>query len=949
MNASIVWRLVWKEYRVLRGFWIALACMTLIAQLYILVRITPADGMVVWLFSCAAAAPAFYALGCGATMFATEYEEGTVELLRALSAPAGPVAAGKLVAAVGTTALLWVVLWLAATWMAGGRLIGSPVWIDGSRSPGTSVGYGLLEHWGLAAAEGLLWGILFSLIVKRPLLAACLGATAASVTVHGIIWTMHPGATVFMTLTPYLEAAPYRIGLAAALGVVDIWLAQRWLRPPAGIAASGAAVGTAISDRLSWRQSKTGEIFGRLVWHQLRQSAGTTAALIGIGLTLVLTFCWTSATNLYALSILAGVALPIQLLVVLPIIASLVGSTLFLPDKRADRFRFLVEHGVRPTHYWLSRQFAGIGVLILCACVVRLTAGIAASLALVAGVPGSRAVLGQGQVVKYVTIVGSSFGAIVLAYASGQLCGMFFRSGLLAGLSGLVLTALTVSWSALMIALGVGWTWSVLPIPLVLLLASWLRTRDWMLERSDLPARLRAVLVLALPTATLLVAVAVYRVYEVPDVDPGFKVSEFSRPLTHQERATADMYRRAVDLFVRVRTKKRAVERGSASRPEPDETVEAWLANKNKESVEAFLKASAQPQCAFYDPARGASELRVWYGHLVRFLLDSGRQLERNGQLDEAFERYLAVLRFSAHLRKRATTAGQQNADLVERDVYDRLVTWAAAPGQSSDRLLAAIRTITAFQQGLPARANAIEADYLLLERIARADPEAMAAVFLPGDQTKMIVFRSYLPWERARALRALRAVTAAHLRSTAELESKLGSRAEGPYWRRGLYDRSSARPPPYRWLASSYLGMASRWTSYHWLTHRMGWPASEVRIETRRRAILVLLALKAWQLEHGQYPAALDQLAGTYLEQLPLDPYSGGPFVYRPEGFSMVIRTGVGSSAELTVVPAGTPVFWSVGNGREIEIPDFTDGEAWVPASQRGSKHRIGWLFPLP
>ena len=57
---------------------------------------------------------------------------------------------------------------------------------------------------------------------------------------------------------------------------------------------------------------------------------------------------------------------------------------------------------------------------------------------------------------------------------------------------------------------------------------------------------------------------------------------------------------------------------------------------------------------------------------------------------------------------------------------------------------------------------------------------------------------------------------------------------------------------------------------------------AQYLRMVTRRRAATLLLALEAWKAQHGRFPDTLDELVGTYLDRLPLDPYSGKPFLYR-------------------------------------------------------------------
>lgn len=54
-------------------------------------------------------------------------------------------------------------------------------------------------------------------------------------------------------------------------------------------------------------------------------------------------------------------------------------------------------------------------------------------------------------------------------------------------------------------------------------------------------------------------------------------------------------------------------------------------------------------------------------------------------------------------------------------------------------------------------------------------------------------------------------------------------------------------------------------------------------RSKMGHQSTLTVLALKRWRLEKGAYPQTLDELiAGGFLKELPLDPYSDKPLVYR-------------------------------------------------------------------
>ena len=46
-------------------------------------------------------------------------------------------------------------------------------------------------------------------------------------------------------------------------------------------------------------------------------------------------------------------------------------------------------------------------------------------------------------------------------------------------------------------------------------------------------------------------------------------------------------------------------------------------------------------------------------------------------------------------------------------------------------------------------------------------------------------------------------------------------------------------------------------------------------------RLTQISLALELFKSEHGAYPAALSELAPTYLEKVPMDFFSGQPLIY--------------------------------------------------------------------
>jgi len=168
---------------------------------------------------------------------------------------------------------------------------------------------------------------------------------------------------------------------------------------------------------------------------------------------------------------------PLYLLALLMV--PLLGACAFLPDQWGRNFRFLADRGVRPKHVWWSRQLAIFLPLLLSAAFLFFIA-----LAFHTGhnlfnfhrfhysaVDAAAIIFG---------LVVGIFGYAIVAVAAGQFCSMFFRSSLLAGLFSIVLTVVLAAWCWLMWFWSMPWYWSMLPIPVALLLATRLRTADWL-------------------------------------------------------------------------------------------------------------------------------------------------------------------------------------------------------------------------------------------------------------------------------------------------------------------------------------------------------------------------------------------------------------------------------------------------------------------------------------
>ena len=117
MSAVAIQQIVWKEYRQLRSFWLAIALLGLAAQLAVW-NFSYADKQW-WLFALALMSATGYAIGAGAQLFAIEHEVGTFSYLRNLPLESRVLTRGKLSLTILSIVALQAVLWFSAAARAG--------------------------------------------------------------------------------------------------------------------------------------------------------------------------------------------------------------------------------------------------------------------------------------------------------------------------------------------------------------------------------------------------------------------------------------------------------------------------------------------------------------------------------------------------------------------------------------------------------------------------------------------------------------------------------------------------------------------------------------------------------------------------------------------------------------------------------------------------------------
>jgi hypothetical protein len=357
----------------------------------------------------------------------------------------------------------------------------------------------------------------------------------------------------------------------------------------------------------------------------------------------------------------------------------------------------------------------------------------------------------------------------------------------------------------------------------------------------------------------------------------------------------------------------------------------AWL-EANREVVSMVLEASRRSDCDFFNPL-SPFDLPRQVVRLAGLVFLSGRQLEADGNVDAALERYLSVLRVAGHLRRRASSPG--NADAVELWINEYLPYWAARPGQTSRRVLVAVRRADDVLAASPPRSDCIKSHYLLLRAYLEGDPQALAH-FVPDERERLFAQATLrcLFWERARSLCALDVWTSDAMERCVRAES---SAAAG-----GRIDFAPGAP-----LGGSWWDRVAQTTP---LLRGEADPANLIRgllgLETHRRVMRSLMALEAWKLDHGRLPESLEELRGKYVDRLPVDPFRGRLFRYYRSGVRFSLRDTRGRTIE-----PGRPFLWGPTEHSLAMVRSEVPSEGGLADSVPSPEQALasGWAFAIP
>jgi hypothetical protein len=839
--------LVWKEYRAIRAFWLALVVLSLGLQ-WAAPQVVDDARLIV--LNVALATPVFFAIGCIGTAFALEKEEGTYDWLRASPASDGLVFLAKISLCLIGTAAMYAVLWPVSQWITGGRMPEPGVW------------HGMLALWPLAALEAIAWGAFFSLRFERPLPAIMLALVVTSTIVH---LAAMPYANVDFNFGRYLSAVPLRLVVIAPVLAYDIYLGLRWLqrenlRPTAGrakVATAPRQVATPIAQKHAvtgyLRRSDRGMLLGHLLWQNLRQSWRLMLLMVALQF---------ATMTLIGYSMIGSDI--DKLLPLLPLIgfAALMGSSVFRPDQDGRSYRFFVEHNVPPRYVWLTRLLPWLVVAVLSGLLVAIYwLGSHNLLLLLTGSIDRGQQTWRQRGIEHAVIVFFGLGPATLAFAGGQWISMMVRSSLLASFFTLLLAAALTLWMYGCFVMRLSWLYFLVPIPLVFYFATWLRVPDWISENTTWRARTKAAAAVMVPALVLFTAAPIARVNQVPKLDPGFSVAAYLAEITPQALAAGELYKRANEAL-------------------HDQD------RRGQRALDLVLKASAAPDVVLADPATLVDWPIVRDDSLISLVNHSADRLVTAGRLEQARDRYLLAFKVVSDLTNHAPRLRDWylNSQSSMTETFASLNVWGAHTMQSEVSLREAISRLQAISVDVLHPEDAIKSNYILCQRYIEGD-ERLATTLL-GANNPLIFQRALvarlMPWEAFRELRALNLNSGLALAMTQSLRASLladrGRDEAEPF--SNLQENSPLYFSYYQASPLELSPLLSRWNG----TSRQ----QMINFETCRRSTLIILASQAYQLKHGSLPNSLEDLISKpekpgdgYFAALPTDPYTGRNYIY--------------------------------------------------------------------
>jgi len=562
--------------------------------------------------------------------------------------------------------------------------------------------------------------------------------------------------------------------------------------------------------------------------------------------------------------------------------------------------RFAAERGISPGLVWLSKHAVWLGLTLL--LVVLLTAW----------APVKTALLGM-HFPYWLFLL-----QLMMIYAVGQLLSMLLRSSLLAiCIAAAVLLFLGIMFEFLTL-LGSSTVGGALLLLGALFLASFCHAGHWVLERSTRRSWVRLTLLLVLPLLFIGGNFVRHRIQDVPRVAAPFHTATYWAAPPPEAAATAALYREAERaMAATARTMPVPRQQEASERTAFDGWVHATAderqsLQRNREARDLLHQAVARPDCVLWTSVESYRDLELRsIFQLRKLLLLEARQLEADGELEQALARYVSVVRMARHYASHGDEYIYHNSLLGMDYSLKWMDHWLTRPGQTVELLQTASRQLSEELQKFPRWSETIPATYF------QGRPWAVAGkVELHSHQTPPVMafflglldtYARHAPWERTRRIRLWDARTVIAQVEANSLENQLAVQNARLSWPitsadQQRIDRDIANTPLFP-------------DQEDW----RNWRVIATQAELTRRLLTLKLALVASRVKSQKLPERLVDLYPEFLHRLPLDPWTGQPFGYEPVG--MTADTGIFRSGYDEPAETG-PLLWTANGSEQTPVP---------------------------
>jgi ABC-type transport system involved in multi-copper enzyme maturation permease subunit len=1008
MTDPIFWRLVWKEYRTMRSFWLCLAGFgVMLMPLY---RLTDSAMSLELMRGIITMLPAFYLLGSTAVSFAAEREDGTNQALYRLGASRGRLWSSKLGSVLVSTALMFGLLWLV------GYLAFS--FLPFRLGPNLDeVDRGLSAiAWGVAF---LGWGVFFSLVCRSVLSALCLTVAASLLTpfatdavmrlLFGVLPDTYPPA-----LDDQLDWC-FRLAVLPALLLIEsyrltqLWANDRGYRLPGWIVRPWNSISrrvrsatspwsvtsqTAVADATAPRVRPLTRELGRpwrrelkrLLWLEWKSVKPVAGATLAAGLALMMGLSFTEWDTVVVRDV------PILLMVLSPLVF---GLWSYQGEQRGQQFLCLTHQGLSPSKLWLTKNLVWFVMALLVSSAFVLAAAARFNLHsfgppnatkwLFLPSPGSAAetrvwylsLIGNLQPLWKVSSPASwpqpvlpaaadGWGrfmlVVLLSYSIGHLTSLLIARTITSVFVGFSMWGLIAVWWGLATHYELPLLFSVVPLILTLLLTTWVYVSDWMTGRRDWRVWIKLALVFNLPIAMMLAWTVWFRVHEIPTTPRIVELT--TRPelsISAEAVETGKLLRQAAQSLGNWSEEPKPGHKQEVFRfPPHPHTITEWQpidpnskrwVDENQRVLAKTIELVSRADCAFDETYLVDSHIGIVAGiiadiaRLGYLLRASAWQLESEDRLDEAFERHLLNLRLASLCGRHAGSYQALSVVWMEKVAITGMARWAAHPRHTTSTLSTALEKLQVARTTLlPDPRNALAVDHLVFSNQLASESTDVSRNLL----------KSLCPWERARAQRLLDYQSIADLDEVAPFATPA----------HGLNLSEEFRNRTHR-LAGYLYGLGhdsflDRWERATPLlsgfvdTSLLGQlVAHRLDAQARLHALGLTIALTAYKQEHGHYPARLDELPDPIYQAFANDPWTGRPLDYRPVGFradvvhpyfNLAAKRPVLQSCGMLGLPLDQP-------GRVVVVDQrwnvlFTAG--WSDSSAVAAGNAV-LIFPLP